>query len=162
MPSPKQHQRRALHAVALLEAAKGALIITAGFGLLALIHRDVQTLAEEIVRHFHLNPASGIPRIFLESASAADGSRLQLLALGAFGYASVRFIEAWGLWRGRPWAEWLGIVSGGIYLPLEIYELFISITPVKVGIFLVNVAVVAVLTRERLREHTGRGNLDPR
>lgn len=162
MPSPKQHQRTALHAVALLEAAKGALIITAGFGLLALIHRDVQTLAEEIVRHFHLNPASGIPRIFLESASAADGSRLQLLALGAFGYASVRFIEAWGLWRGRPWAEWLGIVSGGIYLPLEIYELFISITPVKIGIFLVNVAVVAVLTRERLRARTRRGNLDPR
>ncbi|MRR37908.1 DUF2127 domain-containing protein [bacterium] len=150
MPSPAQHQRTALHAVALLEAAKGVLIIAAGLGLLAFIHRDVEAQAEEIVRHFHLNPAHGIPRIFLEAASKADGGRLKLLALGAFGYASVRFAEAWGLWRGRPWAEWLGIASGSIYLPLEIYELFISVTPVKVGTFLVNVTVVAVLARERL------------
>lgn len=150
MPSPAQHQRTALHAVALLEAAKGVLIIAAGLGLLAFIHRDVEAQAEEIVRHFHLNPAHGIPRIFLEAASKADGGRLKLLALGAFGYASVRFAEAWGLWRGRPWAEWLGIASGSIYLPLEIYELFISVTPLKVGTFLVNVAVVAVLARERL------------
>ena len=151
MPSPQQHRRRALHAVALLEATKGTLIITVGFGLLALIDRDVQALAEKIVRHFHLNPASGIPRIFLEVAASADAdSHLRLLALGAVGYASVRFIEAWGLWSGRRWAEWLGIISGGIYLPLEIYELFISVTPVKVGTFLVNVAIVAALARERL------------
>lgn len=150
MSSPQRHQRSALHAVALLEATKGALIIAAGFGLLALIHQDVQALAEEIVRHFHLNPASRIPRIFLEVAAKTDGGRLQLLALGAFSYASVRFAEAWGLWRGRSWAEWLGIVSGGIYLPLEIYELFISVTPVKTGTFLVNIVVVSVLVRERL------------
>ncbi|GLI39979.1 DUF2127 domain-containing protein [Geobacter hydrogenophilus] len=150
MPTSARHPKAALHTVALFEATKGALVIAVGFGLLALIHRDVQALAEEIVRHLHLNPASRIPRIFLEAAGKADGGRLQLLALGAFGYASVRFAEAWGLWRGRPWAEWLGIISGGIYLPAEIYELFISVTPVKLGTFLVNFAVVAVLARERL------------
>ena len=152
MPSHGRHPKATLRTVALFEATKGALVITAGLGLFALIHRDVQTLAEEIVRHFHLNPASGIPRIFLEAASTVDGGRLRLLALGAFGYASVRFAEAWGLWRGRPWAEWLGIVSGGIYLPLEIYELFISVTPVKVVTFLVNIFIVAILARERLRD----------
>ncbi len=158
MASTRQHERSALHAVALLEATKGILIITAGFGLLALIHRNVQALAEEIVRHFHLNPASSFPRIFLEVAATADGGRLHLLALGAFGYASVRFVEAWGLWRGRPWAEWLGIISGGIYLPLEVYELFVSVTTIKLGIFLVNAVVVSVLARERLnaRHMTGR------
>ena len=152
MPSQRRHPKAALHTVALFEASKGALVIAAGFGLLALIHRDVQTLAEEIVRHFHLNPASDIPRIFLEAAGKADGGQLQLLVLGAFGYASIRFVEAWGLWRGRPWAEWLGIVSGGIYLPLEIYEIFITVTPVKVVTFLVNIFIVAILARERLRD----------
>lgn len=163
MPSPKQHQRKALHAVAILEATKGILIITVGFGLLSLIHRNVQAIAEEIVRQFHLNPSNGIPRIFLEvAASAADGSQLLLLALGAVGYASIRFIEAWGLWIGREWAEWLGIVSGGIYIPLEVYELFISVTPVKVGIFLVNIAIVAVLARERFIARDSKRPLDPR
>lgn len=157
MTYPKRPRRPALHAVALLEAAKGALIIAVGFGLLALIHQDVQARAEEIIRHFHLNPASSIPRIFLEAASKADGGRLDLLALGAFSYAAVRFAEAWGLWRGRPWAEWLGIVSGSIYLPIEVYELFASVTPIKLGIFLVNAVVVSVLVRERLNaRHTMR------
>lgn len=157
MSSPQGHQRSALHAVALLEATKGALIIAAGFGLLALVHQDVQALAEEIVRHFHLNPASSIPRIFLDVAARADGGRLQLMAMGAFGYSSLRLAEAWGLWRGRTWAEWLGIVSGGIYLPIEIYELSVAITPVKIGIFFVNVVVVSVLVRERLNAHRTTG-----
>ncbi|RNC68048.1 MAG: DUF2127 domain-containing protein [Desulfuromonadales bacterium] len=144
------HETASIRTIALFEATKGALVITAGLGLLTLIHRDIQGIAEEIVRHFHLNPASRIPRIFLEAAAAADGGRLWLLALGAFGYAILRFVEAWGLWRARPWAEWLGIVCGGIYLPIEIYELFVSVTPIKAGTFVVNLAVVVVLVRARL------------
>lgn len=141
----------ALRAIALLEAAKGALVIVAGFGLLALVHRDLQAIAEEIIRHSHLNPASRIPRIFLEAAAAATDGRLRLLALGALAYSSLRFVEAWGLWRARPWAEWLGIASGALYLPIEIYELFLSVTPVKVGTFLANLIIVSVLARARLR-----------
>ncbi|MCZ7627423.1 MAG: DUF2127 domain-containing protein [Candidatus Methylomirabilis sp.] len=41
----------------------------------------------------------------------------------AAGYASVRFVEAYGLWLERRWAEWFAAVSGGIYIPFEIYEL---------------------------------------
>ncbi|WP_298436131.1 DUF2127 domain-containing protein [Geobacter sp.] len=139
-----------LRTIAFFEATKGLLVILAGLGLLSLIHRDVQAIAEEIVRHLHLNPASRVPRIFLEAADEASGGRLRLLALGAFGYAALRFAEAWGLWRGRAWAEWLGLVSGGIYLPVEIYELFVSVTPVKIGTFLVNLTVVAVLVHARV------------
>ncbi|WP_052263275.1 DUF2127 domain-containing protein [Geobacter pickeringii] len=149
-PQPPPHVGADLRTIACFEAAKGLLVILAGLGLLALIHRDVQAIAEEIVRHFHLNPASRVPRIFLEAAGTADGPRLKLLALGAFGYATLRLAEAWGLWRGRAWAEWLGIVSGGIYLPLEVYELFLSVTPVKIGTFLVNLAVVGVLVHARV------------
>ena len=55
-----------LRIVALFEGAKGVLVLAAGFGLLSLIHHDVQGMAEEVVRHFHLNPASRYPRIFLQ------------------------------------------------------------------------------------------------
>src|SRR5436305_641496 len=40
--------------VALFEAAKGALVLAAGLGLLGLIHRDVQAFAERLVRASHL------------------------------------------------------------------------------------------------------------
>jgi len=46
------------------------------------------------------------------------------------------------LWRERAWAEWLALISGAIYLPFEIYELIRRPDLVRLGIFLVNLAVV--------------------
>lgn len=40
----------------------------------------------------------------------------------------MRFVEAYGLWRERRWANWLAAISEGIYLPVEIYELFARVT----------------------------------
>jgi uncharacterized membrane protein (DUF2068 family) len=116
---------------------------------MALIHRDVQAVAEEIVRHLHLNPARHLPHIFLDAAATATDARLWALALTAMLYASVRFIEAYGLWRQRVWAEWFGILTGGIYLPIELYELTVSVTLVKVTVFMVNLFIVAWLSLVR-------------
>ena len=59
---------RGLRTVALFEGLKGVLVFIAGFGLLALVHKDVQAIAELIVQHLHLNPARQYPRIFIEAA----------------------------------------------------------------------------------------------
>ena len=39
--------------IALVEAAKGALALVAGVGLLGLVHRDVSAVAEQFVRFGH-------------------------------------------------------------------------------------------------------------
>jgi len=145
-----------LRAVALFEATKGAVVIIAGLGLLALIHRNVQALAEDVVRHLHFNPAKRFPRVFLDAAAAATDARLWAMALTAIGYALVRFVEAVGLWRQRVWAEWFGILSGSIYLPVELYELTVSVTPVKLVILAVNLFVVGWLSWVRWQAR-GRG-----
>jgi len=139
-----------IRAVAVFEAAKGTVVIAAGLGLLSLLHRDAQHAAETIVRHLHLNPARHYPRVFIEAAARMTDSRLWLLAGGAFAYSAVRFIEAYGLWRLRPWAEWFAILSGGLYLPVEVYELFVHPTPVKAAILLGNAAIVGYLIQVRL------------
>src|SRR5436190_19221006 len=108
--------------IAVYEAAKGALVLAAGCGLLSLLHRDAEAAAESLLEHFHLDPAAHYPRIFLHAASNLTDARLVLLALGAFVYALVRFVEAFGLWRRRRWAEWFAAVSGAVYVPIEIYE----------------------------------------
>ncbi len=138
-----------IRAVALFEAAKGAIVVTAGLGLLALIHRNAQDVAEEIVRHLHINPAKHYPRIFLDAAATVTDARLWALALTALVYAVIRFAEAYGLWRQRAWAEWFGILTGSIYLPVEFYELTVSVTAVKLAVFLVNLFIVAWLSRVR-------------
>lgn len=147
-----------LRTVALFEATKGALVLLAGFGVFALFHHDAEHAADHLVRHFHLNPASRYPRIFLHLAGEATPPHLWLLAFGALCYALVRFVEAYGLWRERRWAEWLAIVSGGIYLPIEIWELSQGITWPRLLLFSVNFAIVAYLGRALARHRQAHGD----
>jgi uncharacterized membrane protein (DUF2068 family) len=148
-----------VRAVAVFEAAKGLLVLVAGFGLLSLVHRDAQHTAETVVRHLHLNPARHYPRVFIEAAGRVSSSRLWVLAGGAFAYSLVRFVEAYGLWRLRPWAEWFAIIAGGLYLPVELYELIRRPTRVKAAILLGNLAVVGYLlyVRGAARSRGGGG-----
>jgi uncharacterized membrane protein (DUF2068 family) len=135
-----------LRTVALFEGAKGILVLVVGLGLLSLTHHDIQRLAEDFVRHFHLNPARHYPRIFIHAAANVTDRKLWLLATTAALYASLRLVEAYGLWRARKWAEWFAILSGGIYIPLEIYHLFYRVTWAKLVLLTVNVVVVGYLS----------------
>jgi len=146
------HDHPGLRAVATLEAVKGLLVLLAGFGAFALIHRDVQAAADSLVRHLHLDPARHIPSIFLRAAGRMTDSRLWMLSAGALVYSGVRFAEAWGLWRARAWAEWLAALSGAIYVPFEVISLLARPTPLKVATLLVNVAVVAYLAVLLIRD----------
>jgi uncharacterized membrane protein (DUF2068 family) len=139
--------RRAEKLVAVFEAAKGLLVLMVGFGLLSVVHQDLEQIAEELVGHFHLNPASRYPRIFLDVASHFSNLRMWLLAALAFGYASLRLAEAFGLWRGRRWAEWLALASGTLYVPIEVYELFTGLSWIKGATLSANVVIVAYMSR---------------
>jgi uncharacterized membrane protein (DUF2068 family) len=134
-----------IRAIALYEAAKGAIVLLAGFGLLGLLNQDVENLAERFVRFSHLNPASKYPRIFLDAAAGVTNSQLWWLAAAAAAYAIVRGFEAYGLWKGRAWAEWLALVAAALYLPVEYYHLWHRFTWFKVGVLLTNLGVVAVM-----------------
>jgi uncharacterized membrane protein (DUF2068 family) len=134
-----------LRVVALLEGAKGALVLLTGFGLLALIHKDIHQAAEQLVRHFHINPASHYPRIFLDLSASMTDMKLWAMAIGAMLYAVIRFAEAAGLWMQRRWAEWFGLLTGGMYVPVEVYEVVRGVTWPKVTVLVVNAGVVAYL-----------------
>lgn len=112
-----------LRAIALYEAAKGLIVLISGSGLLLLVHRDAQAIAERLVAHVHLNPASRYPRIFVQLATEASPGRLHLLALGALIYSLLRFAEAFGLWHARRWAEWFAVATGLLYVPFEVASL---------------------------------------
>jgi uncharacterized membrane protein (DUF2068 family) len=137
--------RDGVRAVAMVEATKGLVVLLAGFGLLSLIHESAGEVAEEIVGHMHLNPASRYPRIFIDLADHLSDARLWALASLALTYSSLRFLEAYGLWRERRWAEWLAVASGGIYIPFEIYELLAGVSVLKLIIFATNLGVVAYM-----------------
>jgi len=138
--------------VALFEAAKGALVFLAGFGALSLVHKDVAGMAAELLSHFHLNPAKHYPSIFLDAAGQLTDTRLWTLAALAAAYGTVRFIEAYGLWRRRRWAEWLAAGSGVLYMPFELYEMAQGFAWLSVAVLAVNVLVVGLMVDALRRE----------
>lgn len=134
-----------LKLAAVLEAAKGALVLVAGFGLLTYVHKDLHHAAVQLVRHFHLNPASHYPNVFLDLSARIHDTGLWAMAAAAFIYASIRIAEAIGLWLDLRWAEWFGILTGAIYIPVEVYEITRGVAWPKIVVLIVNTAVIGYL-----------------
>lgn len=139
------HSKGGLRVVALFEAAKGLLVLFVGFGLLAFIHKDFHSAAEQLVRHFHLNPASRYPLIFLDAAQHLTDRYLWAMAFSALLYSVVRLAEAYGLWHQRQWAEWFGLLTGTMYIPVELFEIMRGVTWPKVTILVINAGIVGCL-----------------
>jgi len=131
-----------LRAVAALEATKGALVLLLGFGVLSLIHKNLDDVAERLTEILHINPAGKLSNVFFNLANHATDKTLWVLAIGALVYATVRAIESFGLWRGREWAQWFALLSGALYLPGEVYSLLQHPSGLKWGVLVTNAVVV--------------------
>jgi uncharacterized membrane protein (DUF2068 family) len=60
-------------------------------------------------------------------------------------------LEAFLLWRGHAWGEWLVVAGLGALVPFEAFSFEKHPSPMRLGALLVNAAVVAYLVVLRLR-----------
>ena len=70
---------------------------------------------------------------------------LAILAAVLFGYAAIQLLEGVALWSLRRWGEYVASVSTSVFIPLEIYELTEKVSVLRVGAFVVNIALVVYL-----------------
>jgi uncharacterized membrane protein (DUF2068 family) len=141
----------ALRTVAVFEAAKGLLVLLLGLGLLRLVHKNLDELAEQLIRFLHASPGGRLSNLFVTAAGRTTDKGLWALAAAAMIYALVRFAEAFGLWHDREWAEWFALLSGAMYLPWEMYSLMRHPHPIKWVILLANVAIVLYMLVLRIQ-----------
>jgi uncharacterized membrane protein (DUF2068 family) len=138
-------QRRMLRAVALFEFVKGVSVVVMGFCALILVHKDLWVLAESLLALFHISTDRRFAIWFLDFADSVTDARLWAAARIAFAYGALRLTEAYGLWRGRTWAEWVALVAGSLGLPFEVRELVRGVTLSRCALFIGNLAVVAYM-----------------
>ncbi|WP_296236308.1 DUF2127 domain-containing protein [Psychrobacter sp. UBA5136] len=70
-----------------------------------------------------------------------------------FAYASLRFLEAYGLWQDKTWAYWFGVLGYGIFIPIELYYLFASpFDWFKLAILVSNIIIIIVVYRNMKRK----------
>jgi uncharacterized membrane protein (DUF2068 family) len=117
------------------------------------LHQDLQTVAIDIVHRLHLDPDGNLVGRVLLLLKRASGINLWLIAIGATFYAAIRVAEAYGLWYDRPWASWLGALSGAVYMPVEAYEVWEKLTVTRAAIFIGNALIVVFLCHRLWLRH---------
>jgi uncharacterized membrane protein (DUF2068 family) len=136
--------RRKLRIVAVIDVVKGAAILAIGFGILSAHSNVLENGGASLLRLLDIDPELGVPRKFLAMLHAADTEH-GLLTIAAGAYATLRFIEAYGLWFMRGWARWLGLFSAGIYVPFELYYFIRQPSITSASVMTINLIVLWLL-----------------
>jgi uncharacterized membrane protein (DUF2068 family) len=138
-------RRDLLRVVATFEFFKGILVLLIGLSALLLVHKDAWVIAESLLTLLHINTDRHSAQFFLNFADRLTDARLWTAAQVAFTYSVLRFAEAYGLWKGHTWAEWLAFVSGSLLIPFEIRGLMRGITVPRSAIFIGNLVIVCYM-----------------
>lgn len=139
-----------LRAIASLEAAKGIGVLLLLL-VLFLVHTHAEDLTEDLFYHLHIDPDRRGAQAVLHAADRLTDMRLWTIAAAALSYASVRFVESWGLWHRRVWAEWFALLSGALYLPWEALKVAERATWMHISILAINVLIVLYMLYVRVR-----------
>ena len=138
-----------LRAVASLELAKGMIALLAACGVLLLIRReDPGDIADGLLKLLHISPDHHFAQVFLDWADSLTEAKIWTVAGVAVSYSVLRFVEAYGLWYARAWAEWIALISGTAYLPFEIYKVVHRQNLFHISVLVVNLAVVLYMVYE--------------
>jgi uncharacterized membrane protein (DUF2068 family) len=82
---------------------------------------------------------------YLGKAFKYSPARLIQLGFLVLGYAALEATEMVGLWLSKRWAEYLTMIATAVLIPIEIYELSLSVSVFKVITLVINVAILVYL-----------------
>ena len=138
-----QAQLNVLRSIATLELAKGLVASLAAAGVVMVAQKsDPWDVADWLLRLLHISPDHHFAQTFLNWADTLTDAKLYMIAGVALAYSTLRFLEAYGLWYARAWAEWIALISGSLYLPFEIYKLAHHVTWFHITVLVINIAIV--------------------
>lgn len=143
--NPDPHRHPGLHVIALLEASKAMLALLAATGLEILGPQPLRDGVNALIRRFSLDPDHGTLPSLLNMISP---DAVHLAAAAMIGYGLLHLVEAWGLWKARAWASWLGCLTACIYLPFDIYAIVRHPGWTSWMVLAINLVVVYVLARD--------------
>ena len=131
--------------IGLFKLVKGLVLVIAAFGFHRLLHHDVEATVTHWVEMFRLDPDNRYIHGALVRVFRVTPAQLKALSAGTLLYAGLFLTEGIGLLKRRPWAEYLTVISTALFIPLEVYEIWRRFTWVRLGVLVVNVAIVGYL-----------------
>jgi uncharacterized membrane protein (DUF2068 family) len=131
--------------IALFKLVKAASLILVGVGALKLLHRDIADTVMRWVDILRVDPDNRFLHGLLMRVLSVTPERLKALSAGTFIYAGLLLTEGVGLLLRKRWAEYFTIITTGGLIPLELYEISRHVTAAKIGVLIINIAIVVYL-----------------
>ncbi len=113
----------------------------------------MQGAVSHLIRRFNLDPDHGALPSLLKMISP---DAVHMAAAGIFAYGLLHVVEAWGLWRAKAWASWLGCLTAALYLPFDIFAIMRHPGWAAWSVLVINLLVIAVLARDLRRRKLPR------
>ena len=143
-----------LEAIIVYKLVKACASGILGIAALVLLYRGAEaaaaTLAETLLEW---STRAWVLKAATLLVIGATSAHVKWAAIVAFGDAVLSAVEGLALRGGKWWAPWLVVVATGAFLPWELIELAVHPGWIRLGVLLVNLAVLAYLLRAVVREH---------
>jgi uncharacterized membrane protein (DUF2068 family) len=134
--------------IGIFKLLKGVLLLALGIGLLKLLHKDVAATADHWIRELRFDPDNRYIHRALLKVFAVTPKQLKELSAGTFVYSGLFLTEGTGLVLRKRWAEYMTLITTGLLIPFELYELFKHFTIVKLLLAIANVLIVWYLAMQ--------------
>jgi uncharacterized membrane protein (DUF2068 family) len=161
------HSKKAplgLKVIAAAKLAKGVGLACLSLGVFDLIHQDLAALARRLIHAARISPENTYVALALEKLGLVDPATLVRLGILTAFYASILLTEGFGLWIGAAWAEYMVVISTGIFVPEEFLSMVhhhftwprVAILAINAAILVYVVTLVWYRYRERVLERAAR------
>jgi uncharacterized membrane protein (DUF2068 family) len=142
---PARHHDRGLLLIGLFKLLEAAFFLLVGVGAFHFIHRDLGDAALRLMMRLGMDPEGRLVGFLLDHMDAITAHRLRQIGVATFFYAALRVTEGVGLVMEKVWAEYLTVGVTISFLPWEIYEIARRLDWIRVGLFVLNLLVLAYL-----------------
>ncbi len=138
-----------LKLIILYKVTAGIVEILISLSLLTLINRDMVSMGLRLAYVFNLDIDNHYISSAIERLGMIGNNHIIGLSAGAFVIGVLNLIESYGLHLRMRWAEWLTVVATSVFIPFELYEVYVKVTPIRVSVLVINCAIVYYLAKHR-------------
>jgi uncharacterized membrane protein (DUF2068 family) len=126
---------------------KGVVLACVSLGILDLIHKDLPGIALHFVEAVRISPENRYVALALEKLGLVEPSTLKRLGALSALYATVQLTEGIGLWLGAAWAEYMVVISTGLFIPEECLGIIHRFSWLRISILLVNAVILTYVAK---------------
>jgi uncharacterized membrane protein (DUF2068 family) len=135
-------QATTLITIGVFKLSKGVLLAALALGLLHWAPRDIAAALTRLATAMHVDPDGRHLARVLHTIAALDAGRVTAIRAGLLAYSALFLIEGIGLVLRRRWGRWWGLIVTGSFIPLELYESARYPGALRIGVLLINLAIV--------------------